>query len=196
MAGVIFDVRKRNTKFPQSLLLLDLDGTVRMQELMHYPEKPDQVKIFPGVPELLFSYANSGWAIMGISNQGGIAKGEITSQAVHDCIMKTHELCGEVFDGFIWCPHHPSAKKPEMAQCLCRKPKYGMFVQAQVMIQQVTGAIFPQYLMKFVGDQPEDEEAATAAGITYVEAAKWRAEVLTLNLATFPKPPMPTRIIQ
>lgn len=194
MAGLIFDVRKRNVKIPQQLLMLDLDGTVRMQELMRYPEKPEQVAIFPGVPELLMHYARSGWAIMGISNQGGIAKGDVSSQSVHQCIMKTHELCGEAFDGFIWCPHHPDAKSPDMAQCFCRKPKYGMFVQAQVLIQQVTGAIFPLHLMKFVGDQPEDEEAAKAAGINFIEAATWRAEILALNLAAFPKPSMPKLI--
>jgi D-glycero-D-manno-heptose 1,7-bisphosphate phosphatase len=193
MAGIIFDAKPRDKRVPQKLLLLDLDGTVRMQRLNRYPEKVEQVEIFPGVPELLMSYSKLGWAIMAISNQGGIGKGEVTSEAVQACMMKTHELCGGVFDGMIWCPHHPKAENPDMAQCFCRKPKYGMFVQAQMMIQQVTGALFPQRLMKFVGDQPEDEEAATAAGITFQEAEKWRAEVLTMNLMNFPRP---SKIIQ
>jgi len=191
LAGIIFDVRARDRRKLHPLLLLDLDGTVRMQRLLHYPEKPEDVEIFPGVPELLLHYARSEWAIIGISNQGGIAKGEISADAVHKCIMKTHELCGEVFDGFVWCPHHPCAKTPDMAQCFCRKPKYGLFVQAQQMIQQVTHAVFPPHLMKFVGDQPEDDQAAADAGIHFQEAAKWRAEILTLNLALFPKPPVP-----
>lgn len=195
MAGVIFDLKPRDKRVAQKLLLLDLDGTVRMQRLMRYPEKPEHVEIFPGVPELLISYSKLGWSIMAITNQGGIGKGEVTSQAVHDCIVKTNELCAGVFDGFIWCPHHPKAANPDMQQCMCRKPKYGMFVQAQMMIQQVTGALYPQRLMKYVGDQPEDEEAATAAGITFVQAEKWRAEILTMNLMAFNKPPQ-SKIIQ
>lgn len=195
MAGMVFDTRPRDKRIPQKLLLLDLDGTVRMQRLMHYPEKPEDVEIYPGVPELLVSYSKLGWSIMSISNQGGIGKGEVTSQAVASCMEKTNELCAGVFDGFVWCPHHPEAKNPDMAQCLCRKPKYGMIVQAQMMIQQVTGCLYPQRLMKFVGDQPEDEEAATGAGITFQTAEKWRAEVLTMNLMAFTKPPA-SRIIQ
>lgn len=196
MAGLLFSSdTKRDITKPQQLLLVDLDGTVRTQKLLLYPRRPSDVEIFVGVKELLLHYKLSGWTIMGISNQGGIAKNEITSQEVIDCMQATQEKCGGAFDGFLWCPHHPSSKRPEMAQCFCRKPKYGMIVQAQLMLHQTTNAAFPLHLMKMVGDQPEDKEAAESVGIEFKWAVTWRAEILGINLTAFPKPIPPKLVL-
>ncbi len=160
------------------ILFLDLDGTVRkgFTELGRFVNKPEDVEVFPEVVPLLRLYRKAGFAIVGITNQGGIATGQAKEDDVHDAIMRTQELCHNLFDHIFMCSHFPGVDDYEMSQCLCRKPKIGMVVLAQSEIAERFGCLCPPHLMLFVGDRPEDEQCAANAGIRFMWAQDWRAQ--------------------
>lgn len=164
------------TTLRKPVLYLDLDGTVRhgLDELGHFVNGLDDVVIFPEALEKMRIYKAAGYAIAAISNQGGIATGNVTLDAVTQAITQTHRLCEGMFDAICICRHHPAADDPEIARCLCRKPRIGMIVQAQQMIERRYGCVCPTHLALFVGDREEDQLCAAAAGIDFMWAKEWR----------------------
>lgn len=164
------------------VLYLDIDGTVRhgVDELGYFVNKPEHVVLFDGVPELLARYREHGWRIVGISNQGGVALGHVTKEAVQNAMTRTQHLSGSAFDKIAWCPHHPTDPDPEMAVCWCRKPRAGLVVEAAIALsmQHMRRGYFtetyPPYLALFVGDRAEDEGCAEAANIQFMPAEEWR----------------------
>jgi len=73
------------------VLYLDLDGTVRwgLDELGHFVNNPDDVRIFDGVPDLLRRYRDAGWRIVAVSNQGGVALGHMSLTLCLATMMET-----------------------------------------------------------------------------------------------------------
>jgi D-glycero-D-manno-heptose 1,7-bisphosphate phosphatase len=73
--------------------------------------------------------------IIVVTNQGGIAMGNYSEKEMHDvhCYIKEEfEKNGIKISQFYFCPHHPDAVIEELkADCGCRKPSPGMFLQAQ-----------------------------------------------------------------
>lgn len=159
-----------------NVLYLDLDGTVRkgFDELGRFVNTAADVEVFPEALREMRRYKKAGYKICGITNQGGIALGHLTlSDAVH-ALRETHRQSGELFDLILMCRHHPDAKDPLMAHCLCRKPRYGLIVEAQAELSQRFGGICPPSRALFVGDRDEDRQCAAGAGIPFIEAAEWR----------------------
>lgn len=147
------------------VLYLDLDGTVRNEiDQLVYPEALDKMR----------EYQRAGFAIALLTNQGGIATGDVTLDEVTRGIIQTHKACGGIFDAICVCRHSPDVEDPEIANCLCRKPKIGMVIQAQQMIERKFNCICPPHLALFVGDRAEDEQCAAAAGIDFQWARDWR----------------------
>lgn len=167
----------------RSVLYLDLDGTVRkgFDELGRWVNGPEDVEIFPEVPALLKMYRAAGWAIVAISNQGGVALGHVTPEAVAQGLKRTFVLCDGGFDLMFTCNHHPDAPDPSKAHCLCRKPRYGLIAVAQAMLNgsaKYTGNDFPPNMALLVGDREEDRLCAENAGIKFQWAADWRTRPL------------------
>lgn len=165
------------------ILFLDLDGTVRkgFDELGRFVNKADDVELFPRMAERLLSYKQKGWRIVGVTNQGGIATGQLAFEDAAAAILRTQELTGNAFDRIMMCQHHPDAHDPEMANCFCRKPKMGMLVLAQnVLSLDHTDEMYPPHLALMVGDRPEDEKCAESAGVKFKWAADWRAQPFTI----------------
>lgn len=159
------------------VLYIDLDGTVRHgadERGGKFVNCADDVEIFPGVAEALAEYKKAGWRIIAVSNQGGIALGIVTMEAVAGAMARTHELCGKVFDKITWCQHHPNAADPEYARCWCRKPRAGGAIEAALDLAHAAGEYYPPHLALFVGDRPEDEGCADAMNVMFVEAKVWR----------------------
>ncbi len=164
------------------VLYVDIDGTIRwgFDELGRFVNDADDVRIFDGVPMLLARYKRAGWRIVGVSNQGGIALGHVTSASVEAAMKRTHALTGGVFDKLAWCGHHPDAEDPEFARCWCRKPRPGLALEAafeMALLTQRAGKpeFYPPHLALFVGDRPEDEACAAALNVDFMWAAEWRA---------------------
>jgi D-glycero-D-manno-heptose 1,7-bisphosphate phosphatase len=158
------------------VLYLDIDGTVRhgKDELGHFVNVPEDVKVFDGVPKLLKQYKELGWRIVGVSNQGGIALGHMDNMLCAYTMDETNKQCGRVFDKIAWCAHHPNANDPEMAVCWCRKPRIGLIIETALDLAHRYGEIYPPHMALFVGDMDSDRETAENAGIEFLDASIWR----------------------
>lgn len=136
-------------------VFLDRDGTV-IEEVGHLGQ-PDGVVVLPGVPEALRRLRGSGFALVVVTNQAGVARGLFDEAAVAAVNSRTAELLeaeGIRLDGMYHCPHHPDFTGP----CDCRKPAPGMLRRAA----RDLGLDLERSWM--VGDHPSDAGAARAAG--------------------------------
>lgn len=158
------------------VLYTDIDGTIRFgkDELGRFVNTADDVQVFPEVPSLLAAYKDYGYRIVGISNQGGIALGYMDAQTCVDAMHETQRQCNNAFDKIVFCPHHPDAENPEMAVCWCRKPKAGLVIETATVLSIQNFEIYPPHMGLFVGDRPEDQQCAGAAGLAFWDAATWR----------------------
>lgn len=167
------------------VLYLDLDGTVRkgFDELGRFVNKADDVELFPRMAERLLSWKQKGYRLVAVTNQGGIATGQVSEADVRSALMRTQELSGNAFDAVFMCQHHPDAHDPEWRNCFCRKPKIGMLVLAQQFLsERFPDEMYPPHLALMVGDRPEDAQCATNAGVFFEAAERWRGEPFTIKV--------------
>lgn len=171
------DIGIRASERRVRVLYLDLDGTVRkgFDELGRFVNGPEDVEVFEEVPDLLEWYKASGWRVVAISNQGGIALGHMTMDICTRAMLETQKQSRNLFDKILWCQHHPDAKDPEMAVCWCRKPRAGLVIESALSLSEIYREIYPPHLALFVGDRLEDEECAMSANIRFMPAVEWRA---------------------
>ena len=79
---------------------------------------------------------------------------------IHGYIKNEFELIGLNLKMIIFCPHHWNDN------CNCRKPKTGMFYDAQKLFDiDLTST-------PFVGDQKSDKEASKAASVPFYNLQK------------------------
>lgn len=162
------------------VLYLDLDGTVRQGKddaIGRFVNGPEDVVVFPEAVEMMRRWKAGGGRIIGVSNQGGIALGIVSFEAVQAAMIETHRQCGGLFDKLAWCMHHPDAQLPEMARCWCRKPAPGLLIESALALADVTGEIYPPYMALMVGDREEDRLCAERASIDFQDAGQWRSQV-------------------
>jgi histidinol-phosphate phosphatase family protein len=157
---VPFRRRKRPDQIHRALLL-DIDGTLRTTRSgAPFPHSPDDVEILPGRKETLDRYAQDGWKLLGISNQSGIGRGQVTREAVERCFEHTQKLLGHDLD-ILYCPHAATS-----AGVWCRKPMPGMVAQHIVRHE------LDRDLCLIVGDLDSDRELAQLCGIEF----RWAGE--------------------
>jgi D-glycero-D-manno-heptose 1,7-bisphosphate phosphatase len=165
------------------VLYLDIDGTVRhgREQLGRFVNGPDDVVVFPEAVEMMRRWRARGGRIVGVSNQGGIALGIMTHGQCQEAMRRTQQLTGGRFDRIVFCPHHPQARDPAMAQCWCRKPFPGMIIKEAALLEYEcpNDGTFPPHLALMVGDRPEDEQCARNANIDFQWAHEWRAQAHT-----------------
>lgn len=92
-----------------------------------YCSNPNQIKVFPGVPESVRRLNEAGYLVIIATNQSGIGRGYFTKaelDAVNGELLRQIESGGGHIDDIFYCPHTPSDN------CDCRKPKIGMGLQA------------------------------------------------------------------
>lgn len=88
-----------------------------------------------------------------VSNQGRIARGEITEAEVIERFRWLNQRLGAPFTDWRLCPHEAGGG------CHCRKPRPGMFLDlATAWDLDLDRSIH-------VGDSPNDRDAAAAAGV-------------------------------
>jgi D-glycero-D-manno-heptose 1,7-bisphosphate phosphatase len=136
-------------------VFLDRDGTL-IEEVGHLGD-PDGVVVLPGVPQTLRRLADAGFALVVISNQGGVARGFFTEDDVRAVCDRTAGLLaseGATIDAWYHCPHHPDFGEP----CECRKPAPGMLLRAAREHELDLGSSW------MVGDHLVDVQAGAAAG--------------------------------
>lgn len=106
-------------------IFLDRDGTINVDK--NYLYKIDDWEFIDGVVEGLQILQNLGYKLIVISNQSGIARGYYTEKDANKVFeYMTNELKknGVIIEKSYYCPHIGD-------KCNCRKPKLGLFYQAQ-----------------------------------------------------------------
>ncbi|MCA9755104.1 MAG: lipopolysaccharide heptosyltransferase II [Candidatus Eisenbacteria bacterium] len=140
-------------------VFIDRDGT--LIELVPYLRCPEDVRLVPGAGKALRELADRGVALVVITNQSVVARGEATEDdvaRVHERLRELLAAEGVILDGIEVCPHHPDFG-PE---CACRKPSPGMILRAAHRL----GIDLERSWM--IGDNEGDVGAAEAAGVRFV----------------------------
>jgi D-glycero-D-manno-heptose 1,7-bisphosphate phosphatase len=138
----------------ERVVFLDRDGVIN-------EDSPDYIKswseffFLPKSIQAIKNLTENGFAIILITNQSIIGRKMVslaTLEHTHKMLCRSiHDKGGEITDIF-FCPHDPAD------QCDCRKPKTGLFQQAQSKYL----VDMPETFM--VGDSAKDIEGARKAG--------------------------------
>jgi D-glycero-D-manno-heptose 1,7-bisphosphate phosphatase len=105
-------------------VFLDRDGVLN-RDRPDYVYRLSHLDVLPGVPESLYRLKASGFLLVVITNQGGIAHCIYTERQVKICHIALQQACDHVIDRFYFSPHHPSR-----SASLSRKPGTLMFERA------------------------------------------------------------------
>lgn len=138
-------------------VFLDRDGTLNERPPKAcYIEKPEDFRWLPGAIKAVGLLKSKGYRVIILSNQPGIARGnmsEDTLQEIHQKMQnELKEQTGFEIDDIFYCSHDWNEG------CDCRKPKPGLFYQAQKKYSiNLRGNIM-------IGDDDRDMEAGNAAG--------------------------------
>jgi HAD superfamily hydrolase (TIGR01662 family) len=150
-------VRRSGPAGTVKALLLDVDGTLRTTRSGEiYPREPDDVQLLPGRRETLQKWVDRGYQLFFVSNQSGIASGNLSREAADACFQRTVELLGLPVTEIAVCPH-PAFP----AGCFCRKPLPGLGIYLKQR-HELAG----EHLI-MVGDMDSDAQFAAAIGAKF-----------------------------
>lgn len=149
-------------------VFLDRDGVlnelryVAEQGRVETPLTPRQFRLVPGVARGIKALQADGLHVILVSNQPGIAKGQLTPGQFEHIRQRARRLLAREhvrLDGEYYCLHHPHARRLRYRQaCGCRKPKPGL------MLQAARERGIELYASFMVGDGLVDVEAGQRAG--------------------------------
>jgi D-glycero-D-manno-heptose 1,7-bisphosphate phosphatase len=113
-------------------VFLDRDGTII--EDPGYLDSCDKVKFLPGVSEAIARLNESGFKVIVITNQSGVARGYFTEETlkeINEHICRSLAEQGASIDMVYYCPHHiEGIIERYKKECHCRKPNPGMIEEA------------------------------------------------------------------
>lgn len=139
------------------VVFLDRDGTINKRAPKAcYIEEPSQFEWLDGAKEAIALLNKAGYMVILITNQPGIARGNLTEDMlnkIHEKMKNELEEVNAHIDNIYFCPHNWDDG------CSCRKPEPGMIFMAQKDLSiDLTKAIL-------IGDDERDIEAANRANI-------------------------------
>lgn len=182
-----------------NLLLVDIDGTLTgTKSGKPFKQSPDDILPLQGAQKAIAYFANRGYKIYGISNQGGCDTINPNTgkpyKSVDDAVAEMHntlKLFPEIVEGIYFCPSMTGENcifvcksaivdmplvisniKNDFWQGLYRKPDIGMVNEIEYLYDGI-GVVNKQESL-FVGDRDEDRQCAANAGIPFMDAATWR----------------------
>ncbi len=142
-------------------VFLDRDGTI--VEDVGYLSSPEQIKFIPGSIDAIKSLNQSGFKVIVISNQSGIARGHFTEdmlQTIDKIIHRGLLHGGAHIDAHYYCPHHPEqGVYPYQQECECRKPNTGLIKKATEKFNVDPNSSF------MIGDKTTDIELGKRSGL-------------------------------
>jgi D-glycero-D-manno-heptose 1,7-bisphosphate phosphatase len=152
-------------------IFLDRDGVInRKRPDDEYVTSWEEFEFLPGAKEALRLLSDAGLRLIVVTNQRGIARGRLTEadlEGIHRRMGEELRQAGVVLDAIYHCPH-------EKDSCECRKPRTGLFLQAQKDFPSIAFAE-----SAVAGDALSDMEAGARLGCqTYLVAEDARREVL------------------
>jgi histidinol-phosphate phosphatase family protein len=151
----------------QPTVILDRDGVLNKK-----PPKAEYVRSWsgfewlPGAREALRLFRRGGVRVILVSNQAGIARGEMSEAdlaRIHEQMNVEVEEAGGHIERIYYCPHNWDSA------CECRKPRPGMLFQAQHDFHLDLSRTF------FIGDDDRDGQTADAAGSPFLRVAQNRS---------------------
>jgi len=165
-------------------VFLDRDGVIN--ELIYYPEQGiidspftmEQFRLLPNVGEAIKRLCETGYKVILISNQPGIAKGHMSDESFEEIRKKMKEELakeGAGLDGEYYCFHHPEAKVEKFkANCECRKPNPGLLLHAA---QNLDVDLSQSWM---IGDGLMDIKAGKGAGVRTILLGRVKCELCHL----------------
>jgi len=151
-------VREYDPSYTGRALILDYDGTLRKTGSGDkYPRSPKDVVPLKGRVRKLQQFVDEGYILLGVSNQSGIAKGDLKERDARDCFEYTNKLLGHDIE-YHFCPHSP------VPPCYCRKPQTGLGV---LLIEK--HKLDPRKCI-MVGDMTSDKTFAKRCGFRFAHA--------------------------
>ncbi len=141
------------------IIILDRDGVIN-QDSDNYIKSVDEFIPIPGSLEAIAQLCQAGYSVLVATNQSGISRQFFTLEileAMHTKLQSLLAPLGGKIERFYFCPHGPED------QCICRKPKPGMFTQitsdfSHLLARNSLSTIY------YVGDSLTDLQAGKAAG--------------------------------
>lgn len=141
---------------PKRVVFLDRDGTINKRPARAcYIERPEDYVWLRGAIEAIRILKENGFLVIIITNQPGIARGNLTEDMLYSIHEKMHaDLLkeGTDVDDIFYCPHNWDDG------CFCRKPSPGMIFDAQ---KKYSLNLTESYL---IGDDERDIVAGETAG--------------------------------
>lgn len=134
-------------------IFLDRDGVINRKRDDDYVKHWGEFEFLPGVKEALQLLTENHYRLIVVTNQRGVARGWMTAADVEDVHARMQtEIAPACIAAIYYCPH-------DKDQCDCRKPKTGLFLQAQ---RDFPDIVFSQSVL--IGDSLSDMEAGAALG--------------------------------
>ncbi|MFN9624328.1 MAG: D-glycero-beta-D-manno-heptose 1,7-bisphosphate 7-phosphatase [Cyanobacteriota bacterium] len=145
-------------------LFLDRDGVINLDH--GYVHKQEDFQFVAGIFELVSLANRSGYVVVIVTNQAGIARGYYNNDQFHalsQWMTQEFHRNGAIIDAIYHCPHHPLEGIGNSRQfCQCRKPAPGMLLQASsdhaIALEQSI----------LIGDRITDIEAGRRAGVPHL----------------------------
>lgn len=113
-------------------VFLDKDGTLVEDEPLNVDTS--RLRFYPDVFAALRLLQRAGFALVIVTNQGGVAHGRFSETDVREMrsyLERRLQEAGISLRGFYYCPHAPDGIIESYAiNCLCRKPQPGLLMQA------------------------------------------------------------------
>jgi D-glycero-D-manno-heptose 1,7-bisphosphate phosphatase len=136
------------------LVILDRDGVIN-QDSDQFIKNTTEWKPIPGSLDAIAKLNHAGYRVVVASNQSGIGRGLLDMGALNAINDKMYHVLAQVggrIDALFYCPHAADAN------CDCRKPKPGMFIDIAQRFNVDLAGVFS------VGDSLRDLQAAATAG--------------------------------
>jgi D-glycero-D-manno-heptose 1,7-bisphosphate phosphatase len=163
------------------IIFFDLDGTLRQTKSgKTFINEPEDQQPIEGTQKALSYYQEKGFLLIGITNQGGVAAGHKSLESAIEeqritlklfpqlseiffCTNYSGESCWQLSDGNV--PLDFSAPCAGNGTAIsCRKPGHGMLLVAARPLAELKDCWM-------IGDRPEDQQCAEAAGVKFVWAS-------------------------
>tara|TARA_B100000795_G_scaffold129265_1_gene96347 strand:+ start:7093 stop:7614 length:522 start_codon:yes stop_codon:yes gene_type:complete len=135
-------------------IFLDRDGVINKE--ISYLHKIDEFVFIDGIFEACQNFNKLGYQIIIVTNQSGISRGYFSEkdfQTITNWMLHQFEINDVNILDVLHCPHSPESN------CICRKPKPGMFIQAKKKHKINMAESW------MIGDSERDIRAASLAGI-------------------------------
>jgi rfaE bifunctional protein nucleotidyltransferase chain/domain len=159
--ALVMRIREPAPPMLRKAVFLDRDGVINLDKA--YVHRWEDFVFMPGAVEGMRRLQESGYALVIVTNQSGLARGYYTEaqyQALTVTLREHLSNQGVQLAGVYHCPHHPKGSVPALSiDCACRKPSPGMLLQAVLEL----GLSLSDSLL--VGDKASDIQAARAAGV-------------------------------